>query len=103
MALKERYVGALYLSTDLRQPCDPTQNLPENQCVFIRGFRVARTFRIMPKRLKAAAGPSPEPEPDDFEPEMELISIPATTNVEDTLSLFCLHLTIHSTRILLAS
>ena len=80
-----------------------TQNLPENQCVFIRGFRVARTFRILPKRLKAAAGPSPSPERDDFEPEIELITIPAATNVEDTLSLFCLHLTIHSTGILLTS
>lgn len=80
-----------------------TQNLPENQCVFIRGFRVARTFRILPKRLKAAAGPSSEPEGDDFEPEMELISIPATTNVEDTLSLFCPRLTIYSTGILLTS
>ena len=80
-----------------------TQNLPENQSVFIRGFRVARTFRIWPKRLKAAAGPSPDPEPeeDDFEPVTELLSIPAATNVEDTLSRFCLRLTIHSIGILL--
>jgi hypothetical protein len=41
----------------------------------------------MPERLKAAAGPSREPEGDDFEPETELLSIPAITNVEDTLSL----------------
>jgi hypothetical protein len=43
---------------------------------------MARTFRILPRHLKAAAGPSPEPEGYDFEPGTELVSIPATTEVE---------------------
>lgn len=34
------------------------QNLPENQCVLVRGFRVTRVFRILPRRLRGAAGPN---------------------------------------------
>ena len=57
------------------------QNLPEDQCVFIRGFRVARTFRILPKQLKAAAGPSSDLDGYNFEPDIEVVSIPATAMV----------------------
>ncbi|KAI0290366.1 hypothetical protein BC826DRAFT_970466 [Russula brevipes] len=39
------------------------RDLPENQCVFIRGFRVARPLGFLPKQLKAAA----EPTPDDYD------------------------------------
>jgi len=34
------------------------QNLPENQCVLVRGFRVTRVLRILPRRLRGAAGPN---------------------------------------------
>jgi hypothetical protein len=53
--------------------------------VFIRGFRVARTFRIFPKHLKAAAGPSPGPDGYDSEPDLEVVSIPATSKVKDPI------------------
>ena len=57
------------------------QNLPQNQCIFVRGFRVTRILNIWP-RLRGA-GPAPdfgehEPEPDR---RLELISIPADTDV----------------------
>ncbi|KAH9025516.1 hypothetical protein EDB85DRAFT_1893826 [Lactarius pseudohatsudake] len=54
------------------------KNLPEDQCIFIRGFRVARKYKIFP-RLRAAAGPNPDPEGSDEEPdtEMELVPVPA--------------------------
>jgi len=60
-------------------------NLPEDQCVFVRGFRVARTLRILPKHLKAAAGPSLGPEEDDCEPGVELVSIPSVAQYRDPL------------------
>ena len=60
------------------------QNLPEDQCIFIRGFRVARTLRIFPKHLVAAAGPSSDPDEDNHEPEpdMRLTSLPTITKVK---------------------
>ncbi|KAH8993421.1 hypothetical protein EDB92DRAFT_401933 [Lactarius akahatsu] len=60
------------------------ENLPENQCLFIRGFRVKRLFWIIP-RLKGAAGPQPDARGDDPEPEMELVSIPSITESRDPL------------------
>jgi hypothetical protein len=56
--------------------------------VFIRGFRVARTFKILPKHLKAAAGPSPDLDDYDLEPEIDVVSIPATSKVKDSILLF---------------
>jgi hypothetical protein len=53
--------------------------------VFIRGFRVARSFWILPKHLKAAAGPSQNPGGYDRDPGTELISIPAVTQVKDSV------------------
>ena len=61
------------------------KNLPENQCVFIRGFRVARSFWILPRRLKAAAGPSPDPGGYDCDPDPGVISIPEVTKVRDSV------------------
>lgn len=49
--------------------------------MFIRGFRVARTLGVLSKRLKAAADSPTEPEGHDSEPNNELISVPATTDV----------------------
>ena len=42
------------------------QNLPENQCIFIRGFRVERTLRLF-SRIRAAAEPKPDPSGNDDE------------------------------------
>ena len=56
------------------------QNLPENQCIFIRGFRVARFSMILP-RLRAAAGPAQLPDEDDPNPDTQLKSIPDETRV----------------------
>ena len=57
------------------------QNLPEDQCIFIRGFRVARKRMLFWSKLKAAAGPNPDPKDDDCEPDAELISIPTVPKV----------------------
>jgi hypothetical protein len=56
------------------------QNLPENQCIFIRGFRVTRFSMIIP-RIRAAAGPSQLPDEDDTNPDTQLKSIPNETRV----------------------
>ncbi|KAF8269283.1 hypothetical protein EI94DRAFT_1015440 [Lactarius quietus] len=73
--LSQRIQGAM-LS---HGPCG--ENLPENQCLFIRGFRVKRLFWIIP-RLRGAA----EPQPDhDREPELELVPIPSITECRDPL------------------
>jgi len=57
------------------------QNLPQNQCIFVRGFRVTRILNIWP-RLRGAG---PVPDLGEREPEsgrlLELISIPADIDV----------------------
>jgi hypothetical protein len=57
------------------------QDLPEDQCVFIRGYRVTRTLKIFPKQIKAAAEPSSDPDEHSSEPDLELTTIPANTKV----------------------
>ena len=52
--------------------------------MFIRGFRVARTFRILPKHLKAAGSPPPDSDGYDSEPDVEAVSIAATPKVRNT-------------------
>ncbi|KAH9034024.1 hypothetical protein EDB83DRAFT_1785975 [Lactarius deliciosus] len=49
------------------------ENLPENQCIFVRGFRIKRSFKIFP-RVKGAAGPTPDPKGTDDEREIEAVS-----------------------------
>jgi len=64
------------------------QNLPQNQCIFVRGFRVTRRRYFWPKLR--GAGPAPdlgEPEPES-DRRLELISIPADTDVCSHLSSF---------------
>ncbi|KAF8264370.1 hypothetical protein EI94DRAFT_1703308 [Lactarius quietus] len=56
------------------------ENLPEDQCIFIRGFRVRKRM-IWWHKLRAAAGPNPDPKDDDSEPEATLISIPTVPKV----------------------
>ncbi|KAI9439697.1 hypothetical protein H4582DRAFT_1876692 [Lactarius indigo] len=60
------------------------KDLPEDQCIFIRGFRVIRKYKIFP-RLKGAAGPNPDPEGSDEEPDKELVSVPAVPEYQDPL------------------
>jgi len=38
------------------------EDLPEDQCIFIRGFRATRKLKILPPRLKAAVGYNPDPD-----------------------------------------
>ncbi|KAF8506004.1 hypothetical protein F5888DRAFT_494244 [Russula emetica] len=61
------------------------RDLPENQCIFIRGFRVVRILGMWPK-LRGQAEPAPdagdqEPEPE-VDPQLELISVPDDSNVK---------------------
>ncbi|KAH9070983.1 hypothetical protein EDB83DRAFT_2673770 [Lactarius deliciosus] len=61
------------------------ENLPENQCIFIRGFRIKRTFLGKMPRIRAAAEPKPDPRKRDHDPEEEVISIPSVTEYQDPL------------------
>ncbi|KAN0133862.1 hypothetical protein V8E53_008294 [Lactarius tabidus] len=64
------------------------EDLPEDQCIFIRGFRVARKLIILPRGLKAAAGPNPNAGgDDDYEPDVELMSIQTIPEYRDPLHL----------------
>ena len=56
------------------------QNLPENQCIFIRGFRVFLFSKILPL-LRGAAGSAQLPGEGDPEPDPQLNNIPAETRV----------------------
>ena len=66
------------------------ENLPEDQCIFIRGFRVARTLGILPKHLRAAAKPPTDTDGDDWDsgPEVELISMPTVSKVSHLVFVF---------------
>lgn len=62
-------------------------NLPENQCIFVRGFRVTRGFMgIFPTRLLAAAGPAPLAGSGSHNPpsdkQLMSTSIPESNTVE---------------------
>jgi len=57
------------------------QNLPEDQCIFVRGFRVKRFPSKIFSRLRAAAGPARIPGEDDPDPDAELVGVPANTQV----------------------
>ncbi|KAI0276244.1 hypothetical protein BGY98DRAFT_716462 [Russula aff. rugulosa BPL654] len=50
------------------------EGLPENQCIFVRGYHVVRILNIWPK-LRGLAGPAhlPSPEPDT---DLELMGVP---------------------------
>ncbi|KAH9977321.1 hypothetical protein BGW80DRAFT_846441 [Lactifluus volemus] len=65
--------------------CGPSgQNLLENQCIFVRGFRVTRFMKILP-RLRGAASPTQDPDGPEPEFEIQLIRIPANTNVKPSI------------------
>jgi hypothetical protein len=59
------------------------QNLPENQCIFIRGFRVARFSTILP-RLRGAAGPAHLAD-GDSDSDKQLQGIPVDTSVRKSI------------------
>ncbi|KAH9029172.1 hypothetical protein EDB85DRAFT_2276158, partial [Lactarius pseudohatsudake] len=67
------------------------EDLPDEQCIFIRGFRVRKRMILRPK-LKAAAGPNPDLKDDDCEPDAELISIPAVPKYRDPLHVILEHI-----------
>ena len=56
--------------------------------MFVRGFRVARTFRILPKHLKAAGSPSPDSGGYYSEPDIEAVSIAASPRVNGPIWFF---------------
>ncbi|KAI0302481.1 hypothetical protein BC826DRAFT_1172726 [Russula brevipes] len=60
------------------------QDLPEDQCIFIKGFRVTRLLGILP-RLRGAAGPSQSSDEDEDELEKQLLNISAGANYQDPL------------------
>ncbi|KAH8998269.1 hypothetical protein EDB86DRAFT_2912058 [Lactarius hatsudake] len=61
------------------------ENLPENQCIFIRGFRIKRIFFRTITRIKAAAEPGPDTPGDDSESYKEVVPIPSVTEYRDPL------------------
>ena len=56
------------------------QNLPEDKCIFVRGYRATRILGIIP-RLQGAAEPTHSPNEDEPEPDIHLISIPSDIKV----------------------
>jgi len=84
------YVDVPLLSTNEPELTSPysciSQDLPEDQCIFIRGFRVARTVAILPRHLRASAKPSESLDADRYDrdsgPDVEPISIPAVSKVK---------------------
>jgi len=57
-----------------------TQDLPEDQCIFVRGIRVTKISRILPW-LRGGAGPPRIPGDFEPDPDTELRSIPEDTHV----------------------
>lgn len=64
------------------------QDLPEDQCILIRGFRVTRKLMILPRVLKGAGGPNPDPKGSDPEPDVELVPISAVPEVKCSFGVF---------------
>ncbi|KAI0293408.1 hypothetical protein BC826DRAFT_381343 [Russula brevipes] len=60
------------------------QNLLEDQCIFVRGFRVTRFMGILP-RLQGAAGPARIPGDDNPDAAAQIISISVDTHYQDPL------------------
>jgi len=62
------------------------ENLPENQCIFVRGYRVAHTSNIL-ARVGNAAGPTTLRIGNHREPEAAVVPIPRVTEYRDPLHL----------------
>ncbi|KAH9021278.1 hypothetical protein EDB83DRAFT_2231297 [Lactarius deliciosus] len=56
------------------------EDLPENQCIFIRGFRVKRFLGLF-SRIEGAAEPKPDPRGNGRQLEKEVVSIPSVAEV----------------------
>ena len=65
----------------------PHQNLPENQCVFVRGFRVVRILNIWP-RLRGQAGPAPSLHEHKPQSDKRLVPIGAFGDIDVRASYF---------------
>ncbi|KAI0298042.1 hypothetical protein B0F90DRAFT_838623 [Multifurca ochricompacta] len=63
------------------------QNLPEDQCIFVRGFRVTRIIWMLPRKLRGEAEPAQDPDGYDCDPDTKLMSIPSLTEYRDPLHL----------------
>ena len=66
----------------------------------MRGFHATRRLKILPPRLKAAAGPDPDPEEHDEEPDAEQILAVTEVKRPHSFGLFIFHFSFQSTRIL---
>ena len=79
-----RYASVSFpIFTDTEKVLDQTQsnqNLPEDQCIFIRGFRATRLLGLIP-RLRGAAEPTRSPDENEPEPDMHLITTPSSIKV----------------------
>ncbi|KAH9163728.1 hypothetical protein EDB89DRAFT_482398 [Lactarius sanguifluus] len=71
------------------------ENLPENQCIFIRGFRMKRIFFGTIPRIRGAAEPKPDRE-NDRGPEKKVVSIPGFTEYQDPLHVLLKHIANHA-------
>ncbi|KAH8976973.1 hypothetical protein EDB86DRAFT_3012178, partial [Lactarius hatsudake] len=67
------------------------RDLPEDQCIFVRGFRVVRAFKLFP-RLKGAAGHTQDPGEHDRGPELEVIPISSFPKYKDPLHVLLEHI-----------
>ena len=70
----------------------------DDQCIFIRGYRIKRVFFELVPWLRGAAEPKPDPH-NDPEPETEVV--PTSSVTEVSIPFFCetfLHHIIQSTR-----
>jgi hypothetical protein len=56
------------------------QDLPQNQCIFVKGFHVIRFLKILP-RVRAEADPDQDSSGHEPEFDTQLVSIPANTDV----------------------
>jgi hypothetical protein len=58
------------------------EDLPENQCIFVRTFRAKPNLLRLTIKIEAAAEPKPDPREDyDSEHEKEVISVPSVSEV----------------------
>src|SRR6266851_2879349 len=87
----DRYASLSFpVATDTQEVLDQmksNQNLPEDQCIFIRGFRATRLLGILP-RLRGAAEPTQSSNEDEPEPDMHLIPTPSDFKVTLCISRF---------------
>lgn len=53
---------------------------PENQCIFVQGYRVVRILNLWPRRIRAAGPDSelPDPEPESgSDTHLEVVGSPS--------------------------